>query len=85
MKLSQKRTCSDCRFEGYIPGTRVLRCKAGFDTKVVYKHGIQCGLIPQEPCPKPLSYKDKEVLPFMLNKKQILEYYKVREHETNTP
>ncbi len=83
MKLSQKRTCSGCRLESTIPGKKVLCCGIGFNTKTVYKYGIQIGIIPLEPCPKPMNYKDKSELPFMPNKREVLEYFKTREHETN--
>ncbi len=92
MKLSQKRTCNGCMVEEYIPGTRILRCGIGFDTKPVYIKGteagsisMEVGQIPQEPCPKPLNYNEKSELPFMPNKKEVLEYFKKREHETNRP
>lgn len=51
-----KRTCSGCRALDNYP---VLSCGLGYKTKVGKLYaGIVIGIIPCEPCPKPITYNE---------------------------
>ena len=53
MRISQKRTCNNCKAE--VQGL----CDLGYDSDI-YKvyHGITVSYRPLEPCPKPITNPD---------------------------
>jgi len=52
MKISQKKTCGNCKALVDIPHSVYLTCEFG------YKIERQSWYTPLEPCPKPITYKE---------------------------
>lgn len=58
MKISQKKTCEGCKAINEIQGS-TMDCKLGYHNKGRYDSFIALPKIePQEPCPKPKTYKE---------------------------
>jgi hypothetical protein len=57
MKLSQKRSCIDCRGLKHQFGNNYV-CDLYYPIKVVVTGEWTCKVIPNKPCPKPKTYKD---------------------------
>lgn len=60
LKFGKKKTCLRCRADRYSRDVLPKTCSLGYNIEWCSfdDHGFTAFSIPQEPCPKPKTYKD---------------------------